>query len=102
MSATQKTPIVFGISPHMTYPLTSKQGIVKAERGPTIESSPYFTALSAVTVAAALRIADEMSKRVVFCVRGCRGIKNITGRMSIAHMIRPPNARAYSSIIFFL
>jgi len=44
----------------MKYPVKIRNGMVKAVRGQTTESSQYFTAFKAVIVATAFKIADTI------------------------------------------
>lgn len=79
-----------------------RKGIVKAERGPTRDNSPYLTALSAVTVAIALSIAEAHRTHVWSKLSDVNVIKKSKGNTTIPPMNLPPYASVYSFRVCFL
>jgi len=83
--------------------VTIRKGIVKAVRGPTIESSPYFTAFNAEIFAIAPRREEIASIRIKLSDRFGNQIYTTTGIRTKNEKNLAPTTRLYSSIeLFFL
>jgi len=91
-------PYILGDSFVMKYDVISRKGIVRALRGETSDSSPYFNALSAVTVAIAHSMDEINSKLHMDSETVGIPTKTAIGNKAIQDMRRVPRESAYSSM----